>query len=189
MSSVSLRFHHIYFPEKKPDHKKINYPARSKEIEILSLLIAFYFLDSKRQGSLVYSHVSLFISCLFTSISFYLYVNPNSRLSLSIPIFLPVSILRISTYIFFYLFSIHLYFIIPLWQSRLMPISFYLFANPNSRLYLSMFFSLFQYIPHIFTSITFYLLWGKIRQVYSPKNFLLPISLKVREIILLVDLF
>ena len=31
--------------------------------------------------------------------------------------------------------------------------------------------------------------WGKIRQVYPPKNFLPPISLKVREIIVLVNLF
>ena len=31
--------------------------------------------------------------------------------------------------------------------------------------------------------------WGKIRQVYPPKNFLSPISLKVREIIVLVNLF
>ena len=30
---------------------------------------------------------------------------------------------------------------------------------------------------------------GKIRQVYPPKNFLSPISLKVREIIVLVNLF
>ena len=33
------------------------------------------------------------------------------------------------------------------------------------------------------------ILWGKIRQVYPPKNFLSPISLKVREIIVLVNLF
>ena len=32
-------------------------------------------------------------------------------------------------------------------------------------------------------------IWGKIRQVYTPKNFLSPISLKVREIIVLVNLF
>ena len=32
-------------------------------------------------------------------------------------------------------------------------------------------------------------IWGKIRQVYPPKNFLSPISLKVREIIVLVNLF
>ena len=31
-------------------------------------------------------------------------------------------------------------------------------------------------------------IWGKI-QVYPPKNFLSPISLKIREIILLVNLF
>ena len=32
-------------------------------------------------------------------------------------------------------------------------------------------------------------IWGKIRQVYPPKNFLFPISLTVREIIVLVNLF
>ena len=32
-------------------------------------------------------------------------------------------------------------------------------------------------------------IWGKIRQVYLPKNFLSPISLKVREIFVLVNLF
>ena len=32
-------------------------------------------------------------------------------------------------------------------------------------------------------------IWGKIRQVYPPKNFLSPISLEVREIIVLVNLF
>ena len=31
--------------------------------------------------------------------------------------------------------------------------------------------------------------WGKIREVYTPKKFLSPISLKVREIIFLVNLF
>ena len=31
--------------------------------------------------------------------------------------------------------------------------------------------------------------WGKIRQVYPPKNFLYPISLRVRKIIVLVNLF
>ena len=32
-------------------------------------------------------------------------------------------------------------------------------------------------------------IWGKIRQVYPPKNLLSPISLKVREIVVLVNLF
>ena len=34
-----------------------------------------------------------------------------------------------------------------------------------------------------------FLIWGKIRQVYPPKNLLSPISLKFCEIIVLVDLF
>ena len=73
---------------------------------------------------LIYPSVSIFISFLSTTISFY-------RLLLSQPIS------RISyTYIFFYLF-----------------------ANPNLRLHLSTFFSLFQYIPLLFTSIAFYLLY------------------------------
>ena len=61
---------------------------------------------------------------LSTSISFYLFVNPNSRLSLSIPFSLSLSIFLISTYICFYLLSIHVYFIIPLYQYRLTSISF-----------------------------------------------------------------
>ena len=32
------------------------------------------------------------------------------------------------------------------------------------------------------------MIWGKIRQVYPPKNFLSPISLKARKIIVLVNL-
>ena len=98
--------------------------------------------------SLVYSPVSLFISCLFTSISLYLFVNPNSRLYLSTPFslsqpnsHLPTCIKFISflsTTISFYLLFIQLYI--------------YLFQS------LAIFFSLFQYIPHIFTFITFYLL-------------------------------
>ena len=35
----------------------------------------------------------------------------------------------------------------------------------------------------------FFKYWGKIRQGYPTKNFLSPISLKVREIIVLVNLF
>ena len=42
------------------------------------------------------------------------------------------------------------------------------------------------YIPQYFEN---FLIWGKIRQMYPPKNFLSPISLKVREIIVLVNLF
>ena len=37
--------------------------------------------------------------------------------------------------------------------------------------------------------VTLFKMWDKIRQVYPPKNFLSPISLKVREIIDLVNLF
>ena len=74
--------------------------------EILSVWIAFYLLNRKRQGKL--------IPCLFTSISFYLFARPNSRLYLSNPFSLSHSILCISTYICYYLFSIRLYFFISL---------------------------------------------------------------------------
>ena len=57
-------------------------------------------------------------------ISFYLFVNPNSRLYLSNLHSLSQSILCISTYICFYLLSIHHYFSKPLCQSKLIPISF-----------------------------------------------------------------
>ena len=106
----------------------------------------------------MYPSSILFIPCLFTSISFYRFANPNLRLSLSIPFSLSLSIHRISTYICFYLLSIHFYLFIPLCQFRLMPISFYLFVNPNSRLYLSNPFSLSQSILCISTYICFYLL-------------------------------
>ena len=128
----------------------------------------------------VYLPIFVSISRLSTSISIYHFVNPplffytsvnpdwclSFFISLLIQIhgyifqtrFLYLSLIFcISTYICFYLLSIHPYFFIPLCQSILMPISFYLFVNPNSRLYLSMFFSLFQYTPHLFTSISFYL--------------------------------
>ena len=91
-------------------------------------------------------------------ISFYLFVNPNSRQSLSIPFSLFMSILPISSYISFYPLPIHLYFFIPLCQSRLMPISFYLFVNPNSRLSLTIPFSLFLSILPISSYNCFYLL-------------------------------
>ena len=58
----------------------------------------------------------------------------NLQISLSIPFFQSQPISRILTYIFFYLL-----------------------ANPNLRLYLSMLFSSFKSILHLFTSITFYL--------------------------------
>ena len=73
---------------------------------------------------LIYPPASIFISFLSITISFYLFVNPNSLLSLSILFSLSLSILRISTYICFYLLSIHFYFFISLCQCRLMPITF-----------------------------------------------------------------
>ena len=96
--------------------------------------------------------------CLFTSISFYLFFNPNSSLYFSVSFYLFLSILRIATYIFFYLFSIYFYFFIPLRQSRLMPISFYVLLNPNSRLTLTNPFSSSHSILYISTFICFYLL-------------------------------
>ena len=123
----------------------------SQSILCISTCICFYLLSIY-----LYFFISLCQSRLMP-ISFYLFVNSNSRLYFSNPFSISQSILCISTYIYFYLLLIYLYFFIPLYQSILMPISFYLFVNPNSRLYLSMFFSLFQYIPHLFTSISFYL--------------------------------
>ena len=195
-----------------------NFPAGSKEIKILSHLIALYLLDRKRKGKFI---PRLFTCISFHSLSIHLYlfhffVNPNSRLSLAIPFSLSISICCISTYICFYPLSIHLNFFISLFQSRLMPfsfnlifcisanphlssctylylfsihhylflslvypwhislsipfcksqpisliftfISFYLFVNPNSRLSLSIPFSLSIYIRRISTYICSYLL-------------------------------
>ena len=49
--------------------------------------------------------------------------------------------------------------------------------------------NLTTFTPNSLLTYSYYYIWGKIRQVYSPKNFLSPISLKVREIIVLVNLF
>ena len=94
---------------------------------------------------LIYPPVSIFIPFLFTSISFYLIVNPiyaylfQSR-------FLYLFPLLIAPYICFYRLSIHLYFFIPLCQSRLMYISFNpifsISALPSS-IHLNLFLSLF----------------------------------------------
>ena len=140
----------------------------------ISLLIQIHaYLFQSRFLSLSILHISTYI-CFYLlsihlyfliplsqsrliSISFYLFVNSNSRLTFSIPFSLSLSILCISSYICFYLLSIHLYFLIPLCQSWLMPISFYLFVNSNSRLYLSTAFSLYHSILCISTYICFYL--------------------------------
>ena len=119
----------------------------------ISTYICFYLLPIH-----LYFFLSLCQSRL-TLISVYLSVNPNSRAYFSIPFSLSPSNLCISTYICFYLLPINLYFFLSPCQSRLTLFSFYLFVNPNSRLYLWMFNSLFQYIPLVFTSITFYLLY------------------------------
>ena len=103
-------------------------------------------------------HVYLFLSLVYSPLS------PSISLSIQIHGYLFQSVFfisvyyRIFTYIYFFLFSIHLYFFIPLCQSRLMPTSFYIFVDPNSRLFFSIPFSLFLsivvYSP-IFVSISF----------------------------------
>ena len=95
-----------------------------------------------------YTHLYLFLSLIY----------PNSRLYFSNPYSLSHSILCISTYICFYLLSIHFGLFIPLCLSRLMPISFYLFFNLNSRLYFSNPFSLSHSIDCITIYICFYIL-------------------------------
>ena len=126
----------------------------------LSLSISCLFLCNP--NSRIYLSNSLSLShsilCISTSISLYLFVNPNSRLSISIQFSLSLSILRISSYICFYHLYIHLYFFIPLCQSKLMLISFYLFANPNSRLPFLIPYSTSLSILHISTYISIYLL-------------------------------
>ena len=90
-------------------------------------------------------------------ISFNLFVNQDSRLYLSNPFSLSQPNPHLSTYICSYFLSIHLYFLIPLYHTGLMPISLYLFVNPDSRLYLSNPFSLSQIFlvcPSIFVSIS-----------------------------------
>ena len=92
------------------------------------------------------------------TISFYLFVNPNLLISPSIPFSLSLCILRVSTYICSYLLSIHLCFFISLCQVRLIPISFYLFINPNLLISPSIPFPLSLFILRKATYICFYLL-------------------------------
>ena len=114
----------------------------------------------------LYIVLSLFYPTLFLYTSFSIQIDAYLFLSLCLskfraifsnPFSLSHSNFCIPTYICFYLFSIHLYFFIPLCQSRLMPISFYLFVYPNSRQYLSNPFSLSHSKFCIPTYICFYL--------------------------------
>ena len=87
----------------------------------------------------VYPTIFVSISYPFTCISLYLFVN--LFLSFCQSNFTTISfkpVFFISVYSLF----IHLYVFVPLCQSILIPISFYLFVNPNSRLHLSNQFSL-----------------------------------------------
>ena len=110
--------------------------------------------------SFVYPPLFLYISLsiqIDASFSIYLFFNPKSRLFLSILFSSSHSILYI-TYICLYLLSIHLCFFISLWRFRLMPISFNLFFNLKSRVFLSIPFSLSHSILYISAYICFYLL-------------------------------
>ena len=117
-------------------------------------------------------------------ISFYLFANPNSRLYLSNPFSLSQSVRCISTYVCIYLLSIHLFFFIPLCQSRLIPISF----NPIFFLSLILIYPPVSiFISFLSTTITFYLLFIQIYmylfQLLSPSLNLsfvhLPISFSI----------
>ena len=124
------------------------YPPVSLSISLFIQIHAYLFQSHFLYLCLFFKCPPLFvsISCLSTSISFYLFVNPNSRLSLSIPFSISLSVLRMSTYIFFYLLSLNLY----LFQiSLLIQIHACLFQSP---------FSLCLSILSISTYICFYLL-------------------------------
>ena len=115
----------------------------SQSILHISTYICFYLLSI---------HLYFFIPlCQFgvMPISFYLFINPDWCLYLLNLFSLSQSILCISTYIFFYLLSIHLYFFIPLCQFGLMPISFnpiFFISAWSSCTHLYLFSSLF-YLP------------------------------------------
>ena len=81
------------------------------------------------------------------------------QLYLFVSLFYPPLSLSISCLSKFTYISFNPLLLISVYLSHIDLYLFYLFENPNSRLYLSMFLSLFQYIPHLFTSITFYLLY------------------------------
>ena len=131
----------------------------------------------------LYPTIFVSISCLSTSISSYLFVNPNSWLYLSNAFSLSPSILRISTYICFYLLSIHLYIFIPLCQSKLMPISLsiqihgYIFQTRF--LYLCLFFvypAIFISMSCLSISISLYLFVNPNSQLYFSNLFSLSLS-------------
>ena len=109
-------------------------------ITIYSLSIHLYLFLS-----IVYPPLFIYIS-LSIQIDAYLFYPHFHYLSLTL-IYPPVSI---SIFCLSTAISVCLLFI---------QIYIHLSSNPNSRIYLSMFFSLSQSIPHLFTSITFYLLY------------------------------
>ena len=122
---------------------------------------AYLFLSLCQSKFTTISFKSVFfISVYFSYIRLYLFLSlVYSPLSLSISL-----LIQIHAYLFqsrfLYLCLFFIYPPVSIFISFLSTtIFFYPFANLNSRLYLSMFFSLFQYIPHLFTSITFYLLY------------------------------
>ena len=94
-------------------------------------------------------HLYLFLSLAYSTLSLSISLSIQIHAYLFKSRFLSLSILHISTYICFYFLSIHLYFLIPLCQSRLISISFYLFANSNSRLTFS-FISVYSLYIHLY---------------------------------------
>ena len=101
-----------------------------------------------------YIHLCLFLSIVYPplflhtslSIQSYAYLFLSLCQSKSTTIFFKLLFI-ISVYSWY----IHLYFFLTLCKSRFMPISFYIFVNPNSRIYLSSPFSLSLSILRIST--------------------------------------
>ena len=192
--SVYSSYIHLYFFNLLSIHLCFFIPlCQSRLIPIsLSIQIHASFNPGVLYLCLFFVYLPLFISisCLSTSISLYLIVNPDWCLSLcqfnfTAISFKPVSFISVYfTYIHLYLFLSLVYpplFFIPLRQSRLMPISFYFLVNPNSRLYISNPFYLSHSILFISAYICFYLLSIHLC-LFIPlfQSRLIPISLSIR---------
>ena len=110
------------------------------------LSIQLFFFIPLYQSTLIPIFFNLLLS---------LYKSKFTAISFNAVLLIYVYSLHIHLY-FIHLLSIHLYFFIALYQCRLMPISFYLFIVPNSRLNLSkpfLYLILFFVYPPVFVSI------------------------------------
>ena len=138
------------------------YSPLSLSISLLIQIQAYFFQSRFIYLCLFFVCPPIFfsLSCHSTSISFYLFVNPNSRMPLSITVFfMPVY----SSYIHLYLFLSLVYPPLSLSISLLIQIHGYLFQSCFLHLSLILIYPLVSIlISFLFTTISFYLLFIQI---------------------------